>query len=535
MEFFAGKFSILTIKITETDVNRPIPGRQDRQKADCGQFERNKMNTISRRAFLKAAGISLSFSGTSLLGQETPNSRRPNLVLIIGDDISMSDHGIYGHPTIQTPNIDRLARNGLRMNNAYLTSPSCSPTRCSILTGRYPHNTGAPELHMPLPAGQVMFPALLKEHGYYTAAAGKWHLGKYARNAFDSIVDSRPSGAERWIETLRQRPKNKPFFMWFASHDAHRDWDQGPGAEPPALNKAVVPPYQVDSEQTRKDITCYMGEVQRLDHYVGQVVEELDAQGELDNTLLIYLSDNGRAFPRDKAWLYDCAIKTPFIVHWPAGLKKKGAISNSLLSVIDIAPTMLEAARVKIPETFQGQSISSLFKNPKSAIRKYAFSELNWHTQYSHMRAVRWKNYVYIRNTAPELSNLLMANVERHYAPWMDLLRLQKEGTLTPAQANVMLCPRPQEELYDILSDPQQLNNLAKQTSHQPALKHLRGILDRWTKETGDTVPDPEKRTPDRYDRKTGEPTGVPFNPPRLDWAGKKSNAEQINVSGPLN
>lgn len=493
------------------------------------------MNMISRRTFLKAAGLSVSFAGTPLLGHSERNQRRPNFVLIIGDDISIHDHGIYGHPTIQTPAIDYLAENGLRMNHAYLTSPSCSPTRCSILTGRYPHNTGAPELHMPLPAGQVMFPILLKEKGYYTAAAGKWHLGDYARKAFDYIVDSRPSGAERWVETLRQRPKEKPFFMWFASHDAHREWDQGPAARPSPPEHAVVPPYQVDSPATRQDIAAYMGEVQRLDLYVGRVIAELRAQGILENTLLIYLADNGREFPRDKAWLYDSGIKTPFIVHWPAGLKGKGIVSDSILSVIDIAPTLLEAAGIQKPETVQGWSFMPLFEDPKAAIREYAFAELNWHTQYSHMRAVRWKNYVYIRNAAPEWSNMLMANVHRRYAPWMDLLRAQEAGKLTAAQANVLLYPRPQEEFYDVKSDPHQVNNLAEQETSQSGMEHLRGILDRWTEETGDTVPDSKQRTPDRYDRKTGEPTGVPFNPPRLDWAGKKRRAEQINLPGPRN
>lgn len=488
---------------------------------------------ISRRTFLKTAGAAVVMSplqGT--LRGKSPV--RPNIVLIIGDDISVSDHGVYGHPTIQTPHIDRLAVNGLRLNNAYLTAASCSPTRCSVITGRYPHNTGAPELHMPLPDGQVMFPQLLKESGYYTAAIGKWHLGGYARQAFDHVRDSGPSGAEYWIETLRQRPQAKPFFMWFASHDAHRDWDMGKRAQPPAPEKAIVPSYQVDSPPARRDIAAYMGEVQRLDSCVGAVVEELEAQGILDNTLLIYMADNGRAFPRDKAWLYDAAIKTPFIVHWPNGLAGRGLVSPSLVSVIDVAPTLLEAAGVDIPETMQGLSFSALFQNPEARIRDYAFAEQNWHTQYSHMRAVRWKNYVYIRNNAPQFSNMMMAKIDRRHAPWMELLRLRDEGQLTPAQKNVLLRPRPEEELYDVTADPEQLTNLVDSFDHLKILEHLRGVMDRWTEETGDTVPDAKFRTPDRYDRETGEPTGAAFNPPRHDWAGKTRQAEAIHRPGPM-
>ncbi|MBN2513775.1 MAG: sulfatase [Sedimentisphaerales bacterium] len=488
---------------------------------------------LSRRTFLKAAGICAAAGGLSLPFYGAAARRRPNIVLIIGDDISMQDHGVYGHPTIKTPHIDELAAHGLRFNNAYLTAASCSPTRCSVITGRYPHNTGAPELHMPLPKDQVMFPRLLKDSGYYTAAAGKWHLGPAAKSAFDRIVDSSPSGAERWVQTLRQRPKDKPFLMWFASYDAHRDWDGGPGAEPPLPKDAVVPPYQVDSLPTRQDIARYMGEVQRLDSYVGKVVDELKDQGILDNTLIIYMSDNGRAFPRDKAWLLDAAIKMPLIIHWPEGLATAGMVSDAIVSAIDIAPTLLEAAQVSIPKTMQGLSFGALFKHPKTTIRDYAFAELNWHTQYSHMRALRWKHYVYIRNAAPELSNMMMAKLNRRNAPWMELLRVREEGTLNPAQANVMLRPRPAEELYDVKADRHQLTNLAGQDKYQAVLDHLRHILDRWTAETGDTIPSPELRTPDRYDRHTAEETDAPFNPERRDWAGKARNAEKINAPGP--
>jgi hypothetical protein len=151
------------------------------------------------------------------------------------------------------------------------------------------------------------------------------------------------------------------------------------------------------------------------------------------------------------------------------------------------------------------------------------------------MRAVRWKNYVYIRNAAPEWSNMLMANVHRRHAPWMDLLRAQEAGKLTAAQANVLLYPRPQEEFYDVKSDPHQVNNLAEQEPLNPGWSICAVFWTAGRRRRGDTVPDSKQRTPDRYDRKTGEPTGVPFNPPRLNWAGKKRRAEQINLPGPRN
>ena len=167
---------------------------------------------------------------------------RPNVVLIIGDDISFDDFGCYGHPTIRTPNVDALAARGMRFTNAYLTTSQCSPTRCSLITGRYPHNTGAPELHTPLPAGQIMFPALLKKAGYYTAAAGKWHLGDYAKAAFDRIAGGGAGGEEQWLDCLKKRPRDKPFFMWFAAYDAHRAWTPDPEAKAHTQKDAQIPP-----------------------------------------------------------------------------------------------------------------------------------------------------------------------------------------------------------------------------------------------------------------------------------------------------
>lgn len=485
----------------------------------------------TRRTLSGAAMLLLCLSPAVAISLQ--GDPRPNLVLIIGDDISIDDHGAYGHPHIRTPNIDQLAANGLRLNNAYVTIASCSPSRASIITGRYPHNTGAPELHMPLPEGQAMFPLLLKESGYYTAAMGKWHLGESARIGFDAIDDSRPGGGELWVKTLRERPQEKPFFMWFASHDAHRNWEPDPDAPPHEPGDAVVPPYMVDAPATREDLARYMDEVQRLDRYVGEVVTELERQGVLDNTLLIYMSDNGRPFPRDKAGPYEGGIRTPFIVHWPAGSKERGMVSDSLLSAIDVAPTLLEAAAVEIPGSVQGISFLPLFNDPGHTIRNYVFTELNWHTQFYHTRTVRWENFVLIRNATPELSGMMGAKINRRYPAWLDLVRLREEDGLTPAQQNNFVVPRPAEELFDLRTDPHQLKNLADDARHQPVLTHLRNVLDRWQDETGDTIPDPASRTPDRYDRETGATTGAPFSPPRSDYPGKTRNAKTINEPGP--
>jgi len=486
----------------------------------------------TRRNFLKtlAAGVAALGTGCQALGKSAKSSR-PNFVLIIGDDISVDDFGCYGHRHIRTPNIDGLAAGGIRFTNAYLTASQCSPTRCSIISGRYPHNTGAPELHMPLAKGQPLFPLKLKQSGYYTAAVGKWHMGSYPKQAFSYRAGEKgPGGQDNWVSCLRERPKDKPFLMWFASCDAHRPWEADEHAQPHKPTDAVIPPYMADLLDTRKDLACYYDELQRLDRYVGLVVAELKQQDVLDNTLIMFMADNGRPFPRCKTWLYDSGIKTPFVVHWPKGITKPGSPCNSLVSAIDIAPTILELARLQAPSSMQGVSFVSLLKDPNRQIRQYAFAEHNWHDQAAHERMVRWKNYIYIRNAHPELDNLVAAHW--NCLSYKDLFRLRQQGKLTPAQADVFCSPRPAEALFDVSSDYHQLNNLVGDANHRKALEHLRQCMDQWQHRTADTVP--EHFTQDRFDRQTGKALFKGLVPSeRGIIPGSQRDAQNINDPGP--
>jgi len=488
---------------------------------------------LAPRHFLRlwtiaAAGLAISFPWATAQSE----SPKPNIVLIIGDDISFNDFGCYGHPHIRTPHVDKLAADGLRFTNAYLTTSQCSPTRCSLITGRYPHNTGAPELHTDLPEGQVMFPALLKQSGYYTLAAGKWHLGEYARSAFDKVVGGGTGGEELWLESLQQRPKDKPFFMWLASYDAHRSWAPDQHAQPHTPEDAVIPPFMIDTPDARKDLASYYDEIQRLDRCTGEIVSELKKQGVFENTIIIFMADNGRPFPRCKTRLYDSGIKTPLVIHWPDGLKPSGKVSQSLVSSIDIAPTILELADIKSPPSFQGVSMTPLLAEPRSSIRKYAFAEHNWHVQVAHERMVRRGDYVYIRNAHPQLPQIISLKSTH---PNLDHLReLAKTGKLTAAQMDPFLHPRPSEELFHINEDPHQLKNLAGNPERRQILQEMRKLMDQWQRETGDTVPSLDQATPDRHDRSTGKRvSGKGGRPNPGVVPGQTSGAVQINRPGP--
>jgi arylsulfatase A-like enzyme len=471
---------------------------------------------------------------------------RPNFVLIIGDDISVQDIGAFGNRGVRTPNLDRLARESLRFTQAYVTIASCSASRSSIITSRYPHNLEtAAELHGALPEGPVLFPALLRAAGYHTAHAGKAHFGTNehggvygpvgpARAAFVIGGDGEPiagkggrSGAEKWVERLRLRPMDRPFFMWFGSHDAHRVWD---GESFTGLHRpgdVEVPPYLADTPETRADLALYYDEITRLDFFVGDVLRELERQNVLEETIVVFMSDNGRPFPRSKTHLYDDGVRTPLFVRLPKAMRKVGDV-DGLVSSIDLAPTLLELAGVERPSTFQGVSLMPMLRDPQAGVRDYVFAEQNWHNFPAHVRMVRSGDWVYLRNAWPELPT--PGASDTFYNPSASALKtLRSSGGLTEAQSNVFQQPRPAEELYNVVADPHQLINRIDDHSVADERAHLRAAMDRWQRETGDSVP--VNRTPANIDLETGRRLqGHLYGEP----PGASTGALKINVPGPV-
>ncbi|WP_149241753.1 sulfatase [Dyadobacter sp. 32] len=457
----------------------------------------------------------------------------PNIIFIIADDISWDDMGTYGNAKIKTPNVDKLARDGMKFTNMFLTASSCSPSRASILTGRYPHNTGAAELHTPLPAHLKFFPELLKQKGYFSALVGKWHEGPATKRAYDTLlVDKIKNGEgaeEQWVSLLQSRPKDKPFFFWLAPLDAHRPWSSttiGPKHNPDT--EIVVPPNLVDTKETRLDLAAYYNEISRLDYYVGELLAELERQGIANNTLIIFTSDNGRPFPGSKTRLYDAGVKTPFIVKWPKGIKP-GQTCQSLSSSIDIAPTLLELAGVEASETFQGKSFTALFDTPDKEFRKYVFAEHNWHDYAAYERSVRSKDFLYVINKRTELHN--GGPIDANQSPSAKALKIaRKNGRLTPLQKDVFVTPRPAEEFFDNFKNPSQSQNEILNKAYAAQIAELRSVLKQWQHETGDT--EPNNLTPDWYDRETGK--SLPAKDKRGEMPGSANKADHINQKGPF-
>lgn len=482
--------------------------------------------TISRHILIGLLGY---FSAGCVKSEQKQSAlpSQPNIVFIIADDMSWNDCGAYGNKNIRTPNLDRLANQGMKFNQAFLTASSCSPSRASIITGKYPHRTDAEQLHWPIPSGNITFVEHLREAGYWTAQAGKWHMGDSIKNRFDVVHDAGTegyqlsptgekavesgdgSGCEMWVYTLRERPKDKPFFLWLAAFDPHRPYQDSIIAIPHSPDKVIVPPYLPDAAEVRKELAQYYDEIFRLDDYIGKVLEELDRQNVSENTLVLFISDNGMPFPRDKTALYDGGIKTPFIVKWPA-VVKPGTECNSLVSAVDIAPAFLRIAGAKPLTDIDGKDFSPLLTDPELHIRDIAYAEANWHDYAEFSRSVRTTEFKYIRNFYNDLPDTPPADVVRSET-YRIMKKLRDSGGLTEDQKSCFIVPRPEEQLYDIQNDPYELTNLAGNPEYNMALEKLRKQLNDIMVETNDRLP--VERSKDEFDRETGEPNQFRIRP----------------------
>jgi len=405
-------------------------------------------------------------------GQSAKPAKPPNFIIIILDDWGWKD---YGHMThgIVTPNIDAIAESGFVFENAFLTTSSCSPSRASILMGRYPTATGGPNLHDPIPDGYTSLPEELTRRGYFTESSGKWHLDNF-QHRFEKVYGSPgDSGAENWITALRQRPKDKPFFMWFASYDPHIPNDAPERFRVHDPDAISIPSYLADSPVTRQAYAAYLNEISRVDAYIGQVMLELGKQGEAANTWVFVLADNGAPTPFAKTTLYDTGIKTPLLVAGPGG---KGRFTG-LVSSVDLAPTILALAGVNIPAAFQGKSFARAFADHSYPHREYIFAEQNNHGAARSHTAVRSKDFLLIRN---HFYDAYCAN--EMFAIYGELSNLWRSGHASALQGRCFDHPA-SVEFYKVGGEGYEVINLAGQPAYQAEQLRLEQALDAWSEE----------------------------------------------------
>jgi N-sulfoglucosamine sulfohydrolase len=445
------------------------------------------------------AGVAL-FLPFTVAAAEAP-SARPNILFCIADDWSWPHAGAYGDRTVKTPAFDRVARDGALFQNAFCASPSCSPSRAAMLTGRAVHQLDeGGNLWGFLPSRFETFPDALERAGYAIGHTGKgWGPGNFqAGGRTRNPAGPRFNSLERFLE---QKPNGKPFCFWFGSQDPHRPYDRGAGVRSGLkTNDVRVPPFWPDTPEVRDDILDYYFEVERWDRAVAALLKLLEDRGELQNTIVIVTSDNGWPFPRCKANLYDGGTHVPLAIRWP-GRITPGRRIESFVNLQDIAPTLLDAAGIRVGKEIVGLSLVPLVTGAeKDGERARVFLERERHANVRQgdlsypSRAVRTREFLYIHNLRPERWPAGDPVMWKAVGEFGDcdagvvkevILGKRHEAAMRPY---FELCfeRRPAEELYDLRDDPGQTNNLAGHSEFAAAQQKLRTELDAWRQRTGD-------------------------------------------------
>jgi len=442
----------------------------------------------------------------ALRAAERPRDTRPNIVMIVADDHGLDALGCYGNPVISTPHLDALAADGTRFTHAFCTTASCSPSRSVILSGQQNHRNGMYGLQHDAHHFQSFdrvqsLPVLLGAAGYRTARIGKFHVAPESVYAFQTVLSGGAANdpatigrspvemAERTREVIAA-PDPRPFFLYFASDDPHRanavlpdgkptfdTYPQPnsfgnrpagyPGIDPVRYRPADVrvPAFLPDTPASRAELAEYYQAVSRLDQGVGHLIALLKAAGHYDNTLILYLSDNGAAFPGAKTTLYDPGMRQPLIVRSP-GRRNPGAVQSAMVSWADLTPTLLDVAGVATHRTpFDGRSFRAALDGAPVSGWDTVFASHTFHevTLYYPMRVVRTRRHKLIVNLASELP----------YPFALDLIKSPTwiSATLPGAthygrRTIEKFLHRPRLELYDLARDPDEITNLADSPAH---------------------------------------------------------------------
>ena len=450
----------------------------------------------TRRDVGKATVAAAAFAAANGSLAAAAPAERPNILVFIADDAGARHFGCYGNRAVRTPSIDRLSAEGITADNAMLTTSQCSPSRISILTGRYPHATGAEDLHMPMPERYVPVQSHLRDAGYFTGHMQKAHEGPYS----DSLFHWYDEGLDR-LPAFLDAAGDKPFFLWAAFDDPHRPYQDETIADPHDPKRVIVPPYMADTSDTRADLARYYDEIARMDEVIGRHLTILRERGLEEDTLVVFLSDNGAPFPREKGTVYDGGVRTPLIFRWP-GTVPEGVRHDRLMSVIDLAPSFLALAGVDVPGDMQGKDIADGLSDPRLWRREAAFSERNWHDCDEHIRSIRTARHRLIQNAYIELPFGSPADVTASPS-WRALYERKKTGRLTGTQRLLFESPRPEIEFYDTQQDKWQIENLAARPEYQQEIAAHYSMLKEWMTATGDFPPERRRRA-GYVDRVTG-------------------------------
>lgn len=475
--------------------------------------------------------IGFCASGPAAHAQADP----PNILFAFADDWG-AHAGAYGTEGLETPTFDRVAEQGVLFERAFVSSPSCTPSRGAVLTGQHIWRLGpGANLWSTLPAEHPVYPERLQDGaGYFTGHTRKgWGPGRLEPGG----RDARPAGPsfDSFEAFLDARPDDAPFAFWFGSTDPHRPYDD-------SLRHAMdidpadvtVPPYWPDVPAVRRDIADYYAEVQRFDREVGALLDTLRAMGELDNTIVVISGDHGWPHPRGKTQLYDAGTHVPLAIQWPDRVAP-GRVVRDLVSLTDLAPTFLEAAGVPVPESVTGRSLVPLLTSertemeaPREAIvfgrERHTPAQAGEQSGGYPMRAMRTDSFLYIRNFAPDRWPAGTPDWQNAYLDegWLGdcdngetkfYLWAHRDAPSVKPLYDLAFAKRPAEELYVLRDDPHQMRNVADDPDRAATTARLREQLMQELEATGD----PRATNPDAPLDKGPYYGGIP------SWPGQET------------
>ncbi|MGS2760878.1 sulfatase family protein [Sinomicrobium sp. M5D2P9] len=465
----------------------------------------------------------ISFLLFSIMVEAQDKGQRPNVVIFIADDLGRNDIGPYGNRTVKTTNLDELANESVVFNQAFAASPTCTPSRASIHTGLMPFRNGAHANHTGLKDGVKTLPAYLQAEGYKVGFAGKLHIGPVEAYPFDLIkgTNVREPGHENdgvlWTD-LELGPVDKwlnkasgdqtPFVLVVNDHSPHVIWPEEPAY---STGEVDIPSMHIDTKDTRKSRARYYTDITKMDKNVGKMRELVRKNGLEENTIFIFTADQGPQWAFGKWNLYDYGIQVPLMVYWP-GRADENRENDDLVSLTDLLPTLIEIAGGKAPEFIDGKSFLGLLNGEKTTHRKsvYGSHTGDGNMNRSPMRMIRTKRYKYILNLAPEEEYHTHIDKAKDHDGGREYWNSWKVRSFSEdADASAVLWryhKRPKEELYDIVKDPGERNNLAAHPDYKEITGDFRKQMEEWRKGQNDSETGPYKPEKTKNNGKNKKP-----------------------------
>lgn len=439
-----------------------------------------------------------------------------NILFILADDWSYPYAGLYGSKQLNTPNLDAIAAKGTIFTHAFCATPSCTPSRAAILTGKYPHTLGeGANLVGRLDISIPTYVKDLRKSGYKVAYDRKgWAPGDYEKMGYTE----NPCGDLMSVDSLLNNlSRNQPFFFWWGTQDPHRNFELHSGAASGKnIDSIVVPAFLPNVPEIRGDVADYLTEIERLDKEVGELISKLDKAKRLDNTVVIITSDNGMPFPHAKANLYDYGTRVPLIITDYRNPKPEKKLNHSFVNLIDLTATFYDLAGLKDKPSMNSKSVLPVINGQSNEHRSEVYlererhcmcrAELNYYAGYP-MRAIRTKEYLYIRNLRPHrwpagdetIPGTPSIFGDTDGGPTKIYMMDHRHDKNVKELFELGFGLRPGEELYDVNNDPYQIHNIAMDTSVQRVKQELYTKLNTWMVETDDPRLDPSSDLIDSY------------------------------------